>query len=646
MNPDNNESPVSVPEQPQQPEQPNGYFSPQQSPEPEPAQGNKKTPIKKILIIVGIVLVLVGLVAGVIFALNGIFGSTSTDTDKAKVMVSDKVRETNSFFVQEMGKAGLYAMFDGKAEKRVTEYSFASATDFINNTALVTNNEGDPAIIKDNGEMLADFATYSTIRRAGVFYDVVRASDKAHLLINSEGKEMTVPGGGATWRSYNETAITTDPNYDTKDYYLTGLYPLIGVGPSRTDPETRYILSQEGKELAKYDSVYPDGYIETTIANGVYSMIRFSNTRYILNNETDELVLTRENSGKDTPNPITFTYAKDDLLVLPVLTDPAKLNKEVKITDTVAPDDPDAYLIVKDGKITGEVPLSTCSSQFALPGLERMPSNNELVIFCNEQGKSPNKLLSTDGSTLATGDVFYKADTYLSLDGDNVIFHKDGKVAKTIKTCRGGVNSKGQQTNQHYVATDVYVVANACEATVTYATYGVDGEKIADAGEFNLERTNFRKSKLGVALKGKDGYIVDANMKVSAGPFNPGRFAEINGKKYYISSSSTSDAKNVIYTEDLKTLVYETDGKIKIESEYQSSSELLEGNTDYNFGKAVIFVLNDKGTYDYFNPDTKEVVASGIPKGAEISIYKWYIKAVNSDGSYNFYYRSGNVVGE
>ena len=131
--------------------------------------------------------ILIGLIAGVVLLLGlgiwGIVALLSRDTGGATA--EDGV---TAFFLAHDGDDRLYAAFNSDGQ-RLTDFAYATATDFRGGYALVTDSSGTKyAILANTGKLSVPFGEYEEIVRVGANYVIEENGDKQ--LINAKGERL------------------------------------------------------------------------------------------------------------------------------------------------------------------------------------------------------------------------------------------------------------------------------------------------------------------------------------------------------------------------------------------------------------------------------------------------------------------------
>ena len=98
--------------------------------------------------------------------------------------------DTDKVFVRERSSGGSYALFNKYNGAKVTDFDYATISDFIDGYALVSDSKGQPGVINDDGEETIPFGEYATITGGGGAYIAsVKDSKTAKILLGS-GKQI------------------------------------------------------------------------------------------------------------------------------------------------------------------------------------------------------------------------------------------------------------------------------------------------------------------------------------------------------------------------------------------------------------------------------------------------------------------------
>ncbi len=130
--------------------------------------------------------ILIGLIAGVVLLLGlGIWGVVALFShDPGGATAEDSV---TAFFLARDGGDRLYAAFNSDGQ-RLTDFTYATVTDFRGGYALVTNSKAEPAILANTGKLSVPFDEYQNIERVGANYLIEKGGDKQ--LINAKGERL------------------------------------------------------------------------------------------------------------------------------------------------------------------------------------------------------------------------------------------------------------------------------------------------------------------------------------------------------------------------------------------------------------------------------------------------------------------------
>ena len=203
---------------------------------PEKAKTKRKFKINPVILIAIAVALLIGGVILVICLINA-----GKDNDKT-------VYDTDAFFIRETSSSGsLYALFKDNGDKK-TDFIFNSVGTFVNDYALVRNNENKYGVINHDGDMTIDFGTYDDIDTRGGLYEV-RVDDKRALLKGN---------GDVVYNGYEDYVDSYDMPYvaiktGEKEYKL---YNALGDEILSFESESRPKFTSYDKKLAgsmRYD---------------------------------------------------------------------------------------------------------------------------------------------------------------------------------------------------------------------------------------------------------------------------------------------------------------------------------------------------------------------------------------------------------
>lgn len=587
-----------------------------QTPHVEQSVAKKRftLPPKKYLFIGGGVLAVLVLALLLIKFIPGLGGSASVTQTTGELL------ETSSFYAKE--KSGeRYALFDGKNEKKLTDYTITRATAFINKLSVVENESSEEGVMNDAGEMVIAYGKYKDIQPAGTLFEVKKEGEDNALLIDRNGKTVAIPNGATEWITLNSASYVTSPNFRPWQQYEARLHPVVAI--KEGEEEKTVVLNFNGKEIFSTT----ESLTQINSRDSIYTIFRSSDKTFVVDSRAGKLVTELDKKSA------SLIPADDDTAVIP-------------IGGTIGK--PDTYVFIHNGTIKGELPGETCERI----SFETLPGDGSRVIFCHGPGRD-HKLLNSDGTTIAEGSMFYTKDTYISHKDETVSFHKAGSVVATVKNCRSWVLLSGEE----FTATAAYPIESTCDKSlrgVSYATYDTDGKLIKSGGdEWNLGTTQFTKEGLGIARKkvrigsGDDSsqsYILNTALEVQAGPFTQGEFVASGGTTYFVSTYTRGKSAFVAYSGDLKTKLHESSAPFAIEEEKFSTAEINDNTSLYTPIESVIFAQIDGGAYAVFSPATKTTASATFANDADVHVFKWYIVAEGNEDSMTYYYRSGKLV--
>ena len=358
---------------------------------------------------------------------------------------------SNAFYIY---NGSSYALFSTEG-KQLTDFIFEDDEEFYNHVAAVENEDGEYAIIKDNGEYVTKFGEYEYIYQDGTLF-TLKDSDGIKYM-NSEGKNIDVVDG----KRYS----ITKP--DSQEY----IYLL----KNDKDKEVR-VLDYEGKlldTLEMYDDLYTNDGMLTAGASvsksKIYGTLYYGGNYYLYNLKTKERIMTSDNA-------IYISVDNGDGSIVVI-------KKEAG--------DNDIYTFLYDGKEKFTITEDVCKDFSIIDG----------GFVCKDYLL---KLVDNNGKVVANNvKAYFDLNHYVKYDDGNYNFYSDGKEVLSS-------NFLSLTDDLQNVA---YIVKN--RRTYTYDYYDKNGEKMnstsySSAGEFDENNIAIVKEKGGAI------YLVDTKFnKVS-----------------------------------------------------------------------------------------------------------------------------------
>ena len=121
-----------------------------------------------------------------------------------KINVSTKdVLNTDAFFL--MNNENKFALFN-ESGKKLTDFNFKMVSNFVNNSALVYNDDYLPGVINHKGRMVIKFGKYQYIYNEGPMY-YLTDNDSEYILVTASGKKVYKEVGFEVVSFGNEYAL-------------------------------------------------------------------------------------------------------------------------------------------------------------------------------------------------------------------------------------------------------------------------------------------------------------------------------------------------------------------------------------------------------------------------------------------------------
>lgn len=224
----------------------------------------KKTGNNKKIIIIIIAVIILAVVGIVLFKIL-------IPSKKESKSVEEELNNSTSFFVENSDK--MYALFniDGK---QITDYEFTIAYEFVNNSSLVTNKNGDSGVISSTGKPIIKYGVCKYLTRYGSFYKCVD-SEYNDTLYTSTGK-----------------AVIKRKNLDVTSYIGENTYILAKYDNKYT------VYDYQGNDMTSFP-VSEDKNVKNPEANSDenYVTVFYNNVNYIFNIKTSKLILSFEDKS-------------------------------------------------------------------------------------------------------------------------------------------------------------------------------------------------------------------------------------------------------------------------------------------------------------------------------------------------------------
>ena len=382
---------------------------------PKAAKADKaprKSKKKLIILIAAAAAIITGAVVALIILLNlnkGGDGETVFDTD--------------AFFIRETrDSSSKYALFKNDGS-RLTDFVFSFGGVFVNNHAIVRNEEDQYGIIDHTGKITVDFGTYERIYELDGLFEV-KSGDNAKI-IKGNGDDV-IEGYKAYKNSYNAPYVAVETEED--QYKLFNAYgDQIADFESKTDPtfETR------------------DKRVATSIAfDGHLMLLNNKTLKVAANVETDMRYVLSDASVNEK----AFVFSKEEYenRTMAYLIDGKFYDLDKKCSTITINDDEsnkDRYyltcknengtFLIRDNQIT-DIPISDYNNHYVIYDENRYgrydSKESEFHIFVNgEEKKTVNAgyTPSVTRSGYSIRDYKNKMIALYDTDG-NIIYKLDG----------------------------------------------------------------------------------------------------------------------------------------------------------------------------------------------------------------------------
>lgn len=377
---------------------------------------------------------------------------------KKPVKTSDDITNAPAFFLK--NKAGKYALFNDSG-KKITDFIFDDADDFINGTAVVENEEGQDGIINTSGKMVVDFGKYESIyERSGLY----SASDEEYnrYILNNTGK-----------------VIYSKENMKLTTFYSSDMFSIL-----ETD-EKQIVLNYAGKEITSFKTNSEAKSATANEENDIVSVF-YDGKTVIFNPVTAKVLATIEDEKHFCVNSVS----EDGKTIT--------LNSCVSMWGS---QEETEYKIIRNNKLF-DISKNEC---------DRIFGYNSGRVSCFKDG---GDYLLTKGNKRGiklTGAAYIDDENYV-LKNENynkgVNFYQKGKMVKAVETIT--IQNTGEAKGGLYLMRNFSTLST--ENAGTYDYYKANGE-LAFKGEFerasNFDENNFAE----VSNDDKYYYLIDTKGK-------------------------------------------------------------------------------------------------------------------------------------
>ena len=460
---------------------------------------------------------------------------------------------TDAFYFK--GDDDKYALIS-KEGKMLTDFEYEHAYDnFLDGYSVLSNDDGEYGIIKDNGKMSVKFGKYDSIMSIGGLYLVTKGEAENY-------KAHYITGSG-------KVVINDIVDYNLKtaasNEYLTAFEYNKNV----------LIYNYKGKKITtlKYDS---DLFMHS---EDVYSVISSGGKVVIVNAQTGKVLA----NFKDKETYCINGVNEDGSIISINTCDNSYLN--------FADEEEDFKLIVNGKVVDTESECDSVSVQYE-------------TVMCVKDSKRYLLNSKYERSVSLDESIAYKdGDNYAIYNDGSVLIYKNGKKVKTIDK----VNDLSTG-----VVVDTYLVEKENDKKVYY---NLDGEELCDVDYYSAR--NFDENERAMVYEDREYFLINKEGKQVAGPYDYvnayGDFYVVTNKDDK-QGVVDKDGKVIVkleyedidvYTSDLKYyLALETDDKYDV---YSMSDEknIITDVDDVNFNDYYMEVINDKN-YTYFTYNGKQ----------------------------------------
>lgn len=389
----------------------------------------------------------------VIITVVSLTGCGKKKDNKKKVNGRTVETYNTAFFIKDGSK---YALFNEDG-KKLTDFAFTSASNFVNGSALVRNELGS-GVIDENGKMIIDFGKYKYIYQEAGLYKVTD-EERNEYLLNSKGKKIT---------DMKNKTITT--------YIGEGKFSIL----YDKDSNEYQVLNTDGDTLAKFKKGSEDKPSTNTVKN--FLSVYGGGKNYIIDLISGKQVLDFEADSHYCVN-----NASEDGKIITLNSCVGTFQRQEKTT----------YKFIKDGKLYD---LSDkCDS---------IGYNNDNLI-CNKDNKkylldsNLNVGINIDGVSYADNEHYAKAKQG-SFNG--IDFYEKDNVVKNVE-CRV-MHDYGYSKSGLYILSTYY--STKCNTqSGTSEFYNVKGENVFNKSFASAQK--FDDNNLArVSEDRKNYYLIDA----------------------------------------------------------------------------------------------------------------------------------------
>lgn len=402
---------------------------------------------KLVLVIIVILIAILGIVAFFYFKKDK---ATNKDFD---------INYSTSFFIKDSNDK--YALFSDDG-KKLTDFIFTSASDFVNGTSLVKKDDSY-GIINANGKMTVDFGKYTYITDAAGMYKV-HGEDYHYYLINGEGKVL-----------YDMENMNLDTFIGADTYSIL----------EDKNSKTYKVLNYEGKAIISFPINENAKDDPSTNEEDGYISVFYDNKNYILNPVTGKVITSFDSNLHYCVNNVE----EDGKIIT--------MNSCVSWFES---QDKTYYKFIKDGKLYDLT--DKCEIVYYSDG----------TLLCENDYKKYLLDSNLNLGVETSGKAYVDNNTYaMAKDGsfNGVDFYNNGSVVKNVE-CRS-LKETGYMKNGLYILGTYHSKSCGTESG-TYEYYKSNGENAF--GKSYARAETFDKNGLAKVSDDKENYyLIDTNGK-------------------------------------------------------------------------------------------------------------------------------------
>lgn len=493
--------------------------------------------------------IIIAIILGIIVVVAGILIVTKFINKKSTT--PEEILSSTSFFLEDNN--GMYALFnvDGK---KLSEFEFEYASDFINGIAVVSNKDSQYALINESGKYVVNYGKYEHIREVGGLFEV---SDY-------EYNEFLMDSNKKILGSLENVQIV-----DFGDLYVV-----------LKEQDKYVIVNYQGKTITTIPNASDYDDLEIEDEEG-YITISYNNKTYVLDIIDGKELASFNSEKKYCINEINEEH-EDSFILLPCY----DFLLEIEYSE---------YKIMYEGKITTEKTDST---------YKNMEYNGDYIYAYDENYKyfvddlKGNNLLETEYGFVLIDENHYA----INKDG-NVVFYSNDQVIKEIQNAHLNISEDVQPA--YSVEYDFTYDDSALAGKNQF--FNKDGKLITDKSYDYVE--GFDKLNNIVVTDEDNKYLMDKEGNIISDKFEfIGYFDGLylmeknNLKELYDAKMSKildgdkmmsyvtindedfvyyeKEGKNVLYNLSKKQEIITTDEEVDLENHYFITE--IDGKTNYH----------------------------------------------------------------